>query len=80
MKRLICWWFGCKPSEHSIYDPIRWGGWVTPCERCQAWDCSYSDMVGDTRHRRFVDGLKHWLWYRWRRVDSTICNDDDIPF
>ena len=78
-----CWWFGC--DIHSE-DP-------TPVEYVRCYHCdqpvSYSDMVGDTRHRRVADWCNYWLfrkWWpkrcedcgrKWRACDESI---DHIPF
>jgi hypothetical protein len=64
LKRLICWWFGCIPDKESHYD-IECDGWMTPCTRCRATDCLYSDLVGYTRHYRFVEFCQHWILFGW---------------
>jgi hypothetical protein len=64
MKRLICWWFGCEPD----YLAWRYQMPVTPCTRCGAPDCDYSDMVGFTRHYRFMrffGACRYWLLFGW---------------
>ena len=54
MKRVICWWFGCRPQ----YEPDRDG---FSCSRCGAWDVRYSDLVGDTRHNRMIEHLMDFM-------------------
>ena len=78
----LCWWFGCKshpqdpsPPEHLL------------CIRCKR-TVPYGDMVGATRHRRFMDFCRWWFFRKWwpekcsdcgRRFscDNTI---DHLPF
>ena len=63
LKRLICWWFGCVPDyRHPSCQP---GSPVVPCLRCGAPDTDYSDCVGDTRHRRMIEGLHDRLLWWW---------------
>lgn len=82
--RIYCWWFGCKPHPQDPAPPEH----IT-CFRCSEL-VPYSDLVGDTRHQRFIDGAKS-LWYRltkwWpryclicksRRCDNDI--DTHLPF
>lgn len=64
MKRLICWWFGCRPSKNSHFD-YECDGWMTPCTRCGSADVDYADMVGETRHRRFIEFCRRWLLFGW---------------
>lgn len=51
----------------------------------------YSDMVGDTRHARFMDYLRRMYWHvigRWRPTNCPACGGrggckpgcDGIPF
>lgn len=78
---LHCWWFGCERHEQ---DP-RAVDEVT-CVRCDEL-ISYADLVGDTRHYRFVKAIKRWIprWpskcpncgARFGRHRGTDC---DIPF
>jgi len=69
MKRVICWWFGCRPQ----YEPDRDG---FSCSRCGAWDVSYSDLVGDNRHV-IVSAYLRGLARPTKQVDVS---DEDIPF
>ncbi|MBN3848679.1 hypothetical protein G3N58_17880 [Paraburkholderia sp. Ac-20342] len=64
LRRLICWWSGCRPSKHAYFD-CEYDGWITPCTRCSAADVSYADLVGETRHRRLVEFCQHWLLFGW---------------
>ena len=52
----LCWWFGCDPDY-----PLAVYGEGVPCKRCECCDVPYGDLVGDTRHRRFVESLKYWV-------------------
>lgn len=80
--KLLCWWFGCEPD----YIARAYNHDATPCTRCGAHDVSYSDMVGDTRHHRFVEALS--FWKRWLPARCGDCHKrfgdhskcDDIPF
>lgn len=80
LKRLYCWWFGCEVHEQDArpFDEQR-------CVRCDRW-VGYSDRVGDTRHRRFMDWLSR---LNPRRLFPKKCPDcgqryghsnDCIPF
>lgn len=78
-----CWYFG---HEHHPDDS-------TPIEAITCIKCgelmSYDDLVGDTRHLRLIDFMRHWFfrkWFpakctacgrRWRECDETV---DHIPF
>lgn len=74
-KNLLCWWFGCKAGE-PVYDSCEYIGWIHPCLRCGADDVSYGDMVGDTRHNRLMEWLKHWLFWRWyMRILPAKCSE-----
>lgn len=46
---LYCWWFGCErhPEDYTPPDYVC-------CVRCGE-NVTYSDLVGDTRHYRFMD-------------------------
>jgi hypothetical protein len=86
MKRLKCWWFGCEP------DYLAWRHYMpaTPCLRCGAPDCDYADMVGFTRHYRFMrrlEAIRYWLFRRWMPRKCPDCGKrkykacpDCIPF
>lgn len=63
IRRIACWWFGCDPDYRTIQDTE-----AIPCKRCGAFDVSYSDRVGDTRHARFCE----WACF-WRRLIPTRC-------
>ena len=51
--RLRCWWFGCTPDplDHTPPDYLE-------CMHCGE-SVGYGDLVGDTRHHRFMDWLVH---------------------
>lgn len=79
---LYCWWFGCErhPDDWSPPD-------ASSCFRCGGY-VEYSDMVGDTRHHRFMGRLRsirHFFFRRkcpdcgrrFRRCDEGV---DHIPF
>lgn len=55
--KLVCWWFGCDPD----YSPQP-NTSAIPCKRCGAFDVSYSDCVGDTRHARLCERVCFWRW------------------
>jgi hypothetical protein len=57
---LHCWWFGCErhPQDPS---PIGQAG----CMRCEGY-IEYSDLVGDTRHNRFMDRLRSICFFFYR--------------
>ena len=83
MKRLICWWLGCE--EHP-QDPAPPG--YADCRRCGRI-VDYGDMVGDTRHRRFTEAARYWLFRRWIPVKCGVCgrrwsecpdDNDHLPF
>ena len=85
--RLWCWWFGCAP----YYEAMDHGSEAVPCERCGAWDTTYSDRVGDTRHARFVEAVRLTWWRavgRWIPSRCPACGErfkcksdcDGIPF
>ena len=84
LTRLYCWWFGCEPDyqAHLYIDGLE----LTPCARCGAEDCTYNDMVGYTRHARFVEFWRYWLWRKWVPRPCVDCgkrggnHDDCIPF
>lgn len=90
MKRLLqllargwCWWFGCDPVtvfEGYEVDEFRWH-----CGRCDCVDVRYSDLVGDTRHRRFVRWITapaRWLRPTPKCTDCGLSEDrcDCVPF
>lgn len=62
MKRLICWWKGCRPDYEAAPEP---GGSVVPCGRCGAWDTTYDDRVGINRQKAVIDWLRYWQYGRW---------------
>lgn len=84
MRTLRCWWFGCErePDDSTPHDYVR-------CKRCG--ECiDYSDLVGDTRHKQFMDGFYgafrtvipkkcSQCARRWRKCDDAVFHDD-IPF
>jgi len=77
-----CWWFGCEPHPQ---DP----GWPDEleCMHCSR-NIPYCDLVGDTRHNRMMDWIRHWLFHRWIPEKCPACgarfshcnNCDGIPF
>lgn len=83
LARPLCWWFGCRPDFHA--QPY---GDAVPCDRCGAWDTSYEDRIGYTRHNRLKEWLAYWLWRKWIPVKCRACNQrfghdpdcDGIPF
>ena len=74
---LICWWFGCVPDYAAVNECES-----IPCKRCGAFDVSYSDCVGDTRHAMRCDRLCFWRRLTWRRCKE--CGKrrgcDCVPF
>lgn len=88
IKRLWCWWFGCRPDyQAGMYDDFA----AMPCTRCGAEDTTYADRVGDTRHARMVDRLRRLRWLlldSWRPRACPACGQrgkcaadcDGIPF
>lgn len=87
MMRILCWWFGCTQERRPadvLYDVE-----AARCGRCGGC-VAYSDLVGDTRHARFVDGAKYWLFRKWYPKKCIVCgnryrecdwdNEDHIPF
>lgn len=81
-KRLRCWWFGCAAhiQDSSPLDELQ-------CMRCGGV-LDYYDLVGDTRHSRFMDFCRQWGWRRlWPKRCTDCghrfkCDDsvDHIPF
>lgn len=69
VRRSLCWWFGHVQHEQ---DP-------TPPEQARCYHCDelvpYSDMVGDTRHARFMDGLRTIRWWMFRKWWPRPCSD-----
>lgn len=65
LKRLTCWWFGCKGDISNQ----ECGGFG--CSRCGALDCDYAMLVGDTRHNRLVCAIKR----PFRRLFPSKCCD-----
>lgn len=67
--KLRCWWFGCKP------DPLDYA----PPEYLECMYCGecvpYSDLVGDTRHRRLMDWLSRWHWRRVFPKKCSVCGE-----
>lgn len=80
--RLRCWWFGCEPHPQDSAPPDE----IT-CMHCYR-NVPYGDMVGDTRHNRTIDWLRHWMWRRWVPAKCSACGTrfghrgycDGIPF
>lgn len=79
---LYCYWFGCErhPQDPSPPDAVS-------CVRCGGY-VEYSDLVGDTRHYRFMERLRAIRFFffrrkcpdcgrRYRACDETI---DHVPF
>jgi len=66
-----CWWFGCDPSGEHHYD-YGHEEYRQHCGRCGCLDVDYADLIGDTRHRRFV----RWITapVRWLRP-TPKCKD-----
>lgn len=68
-RRLLCWWFGHVQHDQ---DPA-------PPEQARCCHCDtpipYSDMVGDTRHARFVDILRTVWWWMFRKWWPKPCSD-----
>lgn len=61
MRKIRCWWFGCK--EEDPEDMLAPPGYKD-CVRCG--ECvEYGDLVGDTRHNRVKGLLRYWLWRHW---------------
>lgn len=79
---LYCWWFGCEQHEWDPTPPDE-----ATCQRCGE-HVTYADMIGETRHRWFMD----WLIGIWRFILPRKCPDcgrryrdcdetvDHIPF
>jgi len=82
--RLWCWWFGCDAHSQECYHR---DDDMFQCMRCGD-EASYSDMVGDTRHNRFKNAARYWLWRKWWPVKCCDCGHrfgcdesvDHIPF
>jgi len=83
--RAVCWWFGCKehPQEQYHRSDFRF-----QCMRCGG-ECSYGDLVGDTRHNRFKHATEYYLFRKWwprkchtcgRRWKDCDFDDDHLPF
>lgn len=78
LPRLYCAWFGCEPHPLDFNPPDQ-----VRCRRCH--DCiSYSDLVGDTRHYRFMERLSVlWRWWPRKCPDCGQWrghSNDCIPF
>lgn len=82
MVRLRCWWFGCEPHPQDPSPPD-----AVSCVRCA--ECvSYSDLVGDTRHYRFMQFCSLFSWRRLFPKKCPSCGNryrcdervDHIPF
>lgn len=80
---ILCWWFGCKPDPYCTRAP----GYC-PCVRCGI-GVTYSDLVGDTKHNRFIENLKYYLFRKWvppkceycgRRFAKCDDSIDHLPF
>lgn len=80
---IYCWWFGCERHEQDYREPD-----YVMCMRCDQ-NISYSDLVGDTMHYRFMRFISKFNWRRFfpakckecgmRRGHAKGC-DWDIPF
>ena len=80
--KIRCWWFGCDRHPQDFSPPNQ-----VSCMFCG--ECiSYSDLVGDTRHYRFMNFLSK---FSPRRLFPARCPDcghrykcddkiDHIPF
>lgn len=72
MKKILCWWFGCKPDFDNQVQ-VGYVDYATPCKRCGAPDTSYGDMVGDTKHAALCWFLKYWLFRKWWPMKCVQC-------
>jgi len=81
--KVRCWWFGCEIHLQDYSPPEE-----TICVHCGDL-VSYGDMVGDTRHNRFKEWARYWLWRKWFPAKCFACgrrwricdeNIDHIPF
>lgn len=90
VSRVMCWWFGCTPNHDRTYfwfDKDHCEDHL-PCKRCDNYDVSYGDMVGDTRHNRFKERCNYWLFRKWIPEKCSDCGHrykcdesiDHIPF
>ena len=73
VRQLVCWWFGCDPDYRPQPNTS-----AIPCKRCGAFDVTYSDCVGDTRHNRMKQRIVYWCWTRW--LGDRSHENPDIPF
>lgn len=79
---LRCWWFGHEQHPQDLAPPD-----YATCMHCGEY-MSYGEMVGDTRHNRMVDWLRHSLYRRWVPAKCAACGSlfrhrnacDGIPF
>lgn len=76
-----CWWFGCERHPQDWAPPD-----TSSCFRCGEY-VEYSDLVGDTRHYRFMERLRAIgrFFYRPKCPDCGRrfgCDEsvDHIPF
>lgn len=67
IEKAVCWWFGCVP-DYSKSDNN-----AISCKRCHIHECSYSDIVGDTRHKRFIEFLEAYFVRWWLPKKCTDC-------
>ena len=80
MKRLICWWFGCRKHDMDPAPPE-----YAECVRCGCI-VPYADMAGGTRHRRFTSWCNWWLFRKWWPEKCGFCGKrfgnhyDCLPF
>lgn len=68
MKRIICWWFGCKTNDNRDYFADH-----ESCVRCGAEDISYADLVGDTKHNRLRWFFAYWFFRKWIPMKCVTC-------
>lgn len=80
LARVWCWWFGCDPSGEHHYEEYH-----QHCGRCGCLDVDYADLIGDTRHRRFVRWITTPVRWLKRTPKCGVCGlpqdrCDCIPF
>lgn len=77
-----CWWFGCERHPEDYSDPD-----TVACVHCGG-HVTYSDLVGDTRHYRFMEWLARFNPRRLYPPKCPYCGHrykcnqfvDHIPF
>lgn len=85
IKKIICWWFGCRPDYDGPVCGYNYGSAV-PCSRCGSHDTSYADRVGETRHAAMVESIKYWGLRKWVPEKCPDCgkrygdHGDCLPF